>query len=809
MRIPQRKIISAAITLALAAGWAHAELERMGPISRAPTIGGYPTWFQDKTGVTVEFCDMKSPAELDGGWCVLAPPGLSYPENFFTAGSFFDEHFYYRAVNLLKDLAPPGGFTARLVIAVEAAFANAAVIDGDQMTFGRHRVFIPNLPWDGDYRVITPFSDITYFDQKAGDRIFDTNDVGAACINTFECTLGTGIGPYLLPSKTAGGPEVPPMPDLKTALAGTDPFYEFLVTNGAPTPDPGTGKKYIADPSRVGPVTGSPQPDFKAFNQDQTTTLRNHNTFRIEVRAPSPTHNGAVIYTIDGENNFSTYGRLMTGAIPGQVSIDRASYTADASGTVQHVDVFAKASETLQARLPAGTIPPKSIPILAFFDVPCAGAIGTDPKTLLPIINPPPYLSPVTAEIPMAGNGSDFWAQSQLPASRPSHVCVKDATARNALGQIIPAYFLKQVSDDVTIKSATFDRLGTLSITAESSDMSAKLTAAAIGTGGQGLLLSAAGSASVPNLLAPPSKVQVVSTGGGAAVVPVLTSATAGGVSNTGPVAVADSKTILEDSGVVVLDPLANDQNAAGGTVTITQNPTLGTAFTDGKTIAYTPGLNLNGLDAIGYKVTVGTAISNQAAITITITPVNDAPTAVNDSVNAIANLPLAINVLANDTDPDGAADIVAAVNITQPVGPAGATTAVAGGVVTFKAVAAGSYTFTYQARDSKDATSANTATVTVQVAAAENMIISRVEYVSKKTRLRVQGNIAPAANQTITLEFVNAAGTVLRLAGTASADAVGSWALDTTVALPAGATQIKATSSNGTAQFLALAIKN
>ncbi|HXE48727.1 MAG TPA: hypothetical protein VN663_10170, partial [Ramlibacter sp.] len=158
MKTPQRSLISVAIALAFAAGSAHAALERMGPINKDPKVGGYPAWFQDKTGISVEFCSLLSQAELDGGWCVLIPPGLSFPENFPT--SYFDEHFYYIADNGMAD--PAGIPKARLVLAVEAAFANGAPVDGDQMTFGRHRVFIPTLPWDGDYRVITPYSDITY-----------------------------------------------------------------------------------------------------------------------------------------------------------------------------------------------------------------------------------------------------------------------------------------------------------------------------------------------------------------------------------------------------------------------------------------------------------------------------------------------------------------------------------------------------------------------------------------------------------------------------------------------------------------------
>ena len=69
---------AAAIGLALSAP-AFATLQRMGPVDHSPTIGGYPAWFQDTTGVTIEFCDLKTQAELDGGWCVLIPPGPVFP----------------------------------------------------------------------------------------------------------------------------------------------------------------------------------------------------------------------------------------------------------------------------------------------------------------------------------------------------------------------------------------------------------------------------------------------------------------------------------------------------------------------------------------------------------------------------------------------------------------------------------------------------------------------------------------------------------------------------------------------------------
>jgi hypothetical protein len=130
----------------------------------------------------------------------------------------------------------------------------------------------------------------------------------------------------------------------------------------------------------------------------------------------------------------------------------------------------------------------------------------------------------------------------------------------------------------------------------------------------------------------------------------------------------------------------------------------------------------------------------------------------------------------------------------------------VAGGVVTFSATAGGTYSFTYQAVDAAGAASANAATVTVQVAAAETLAIARAEW--DRGRLRANGTLSPAAIQTITLQFVNSTGAVVGSAGTATTDAAGLWARSASVSLPAGATVLRATSPNGTVINRALSIR-
>jgi hypothetical protein len=385
-------------------------------------------------------------------------------------------------------------------------------------------------------------------------------------------------------------------------------------------------------------------------------------------------------------------------------------------------------------------------------------------------------------------------------------VCVKDGTARDANGNIIPSYIPQVVTDEVTISQALYDpSAGTLTVAASSSDVTAPPTLTLAYAGFRADLVN--GQVVVPGVLAPPSEVQVLSSYLGVNRYQVSTGFSAGAPSPAGvPVAVNDTFTFLEDSGPQSLAILANDSNAAGGTVALVAAPRLGAASVNADgTVTYTPNLNASGTDSFTYSVTVGTQVSNTAAVTLNITPVNDPPVAVNDTAATSINVPIAISVLANDIDPDGAADMVAAVNVTQPA--AGASITVAGGTVTFTATAAGTYTFTYQVQDSAGAISANAATVTVNVAGAEAISIAQAAFVTSKGRLRVSGTISPAAGQTLRIDVVNSAGSVLSTPATAvPSDAAGAWALDIRgVTLPAGASAVKVTSSNGTVSSLAL----
>lgn len=790
------KPVALAVALAVAASSAEAALERVGPPSNAPSIGGFPTWYMDTTGLALEFCDPRNALEVDGGWCLLLPGDPpAVPEVF--PNLFFDEHFYFAAT---ADVPTATGAKAMLVMALESAFAVGPPVPGDQVVFSRIRYVLNPAPATGTYRFITPYGERS-IEAVAGERIFFTDDVGFACApGDFSCAMTSSLGPFLLPSDTPGGTEMPAL-SAANPTPDTDPAHFGGVF--AATPIPPGNKSYIADPARIGPVTGSILPDFT----DSTGALRNHNIFRIE----GPAGSGLGTDPVSGlpvdyveTTDFALMGRLFTGTQSGRVLVDRASYTRNATGL--KVDVFATAFETGQSRAPTQVRPAAVAPQLTFFDAPCDGTVDPVTGEVLP-----PFGAPALAdEIQMfaAQDTVLHWGQAQ-PTALPTAVCVKDGSARDGNGNLVPLFIPVALRDEVTIGEAFFDPAsGTLSVTANSSDQAAPPVLSLAFSGFQGDLVN--GQILVENLIAPPASVRVNSSALGSATIAVETGI--GGVSTppTTPVALNDSFSFPEDSPPQSLAVLANDSGTAGATVALTGAPRLGTAVVnpaDGS-VTYTPNANASGADSFTYTVQVGTQVSNTANVTLSLTPVNDVPVAVNDNANGIVNLAVSINVLGNDTDADGAADLANAVLVTPP--GAGATvTGGPGGTFTFTATAGGTYSFTYLAQDLSGADSANAATVSVQVAAAETMAISRAQYTTSKRQLRVEGTVTPAASQTVQLEFTNNAGTVLGNAGTVTASATGDWALNVSgVTLPTGATRIKATSSNGTATALALSIK-
>src|SRR5439155_1691528 len=106
---------------------------------------------------------------------------------------------------------------------------------------------------------------------------------------------------------------------------------------------------------------------------------------------------------------------------------------------------------------------------------------------------------------------------------------------------------------------------------------------------------------------------------------------------NDAPVALNDNYTTAEDTtlNVAASGVLANDSDLDGDTLSamLMSQPTHGSLTLNGNgSFSYTPASNYNGIDSFTYKANDGQTDSGIASVTITITGVNDAPVAVNDS---------------------------------------------------------------------------------------------------------------------------------------------------------------------------------
>ena len=190
---------------------------------------------------------------------------------------------------------------------------------------------------------------------------------------------------------------------------------------------------------------------------------------------------------------------------------------------------------------------------------------------------------------------------------------------------------------------------------------------------------------------------------------------------NTPPVAVNGSFSTNEDT-TYTGTLAATDADANTLTYRISSQGTRGTATVNATTgaFSYVPLANANGSDTFTFIVNDGTADSSPGTMSVTIVPVNDAPVAVNDAATTAVNTPIAINVLANDTDVDGGTRSIASVTPG-----ANGTAEISGAQILFTPAGnfVGTATFTYQATDGQALS--NSATVTVTVAAANRAPIA------------------------------------------------------------------------------------
>ncbi len=191
-----------------------------------------------------------------------------------------------------------------------------------------------------------------------------------------------------------------------------------------------------------------------------------------------------------------------------------------------------------------------------------------------------------------------------------------------------------------------------------------------------------------------------------------------GNVTNPAPTATNDSAATAEDTPIPAINVLGNDSDPDADPLTVTAasapNGTV-TINPDG-TLRYVPNANFNGTDTITYTISDGNGGTSNAAVTVTVTPVNDTPVALNDNATTNEDQPVTLNPLSNDSDVDGD-DLT----ITAATSPNGLVVVNPDGTITFTPNPNfnGPATITYTISDGNGGTA--TATIAVNVVAVND----------------------------------------------------------------------------------------
>lgn len=161
-------------------------LARVGPVDPSDN---FPRFYQDTQGLRLQIC--RSPAN-----CLFALPDPKLPLTFPT--NYPDEQFYWSA-----EATAVGAPGARIlyVSALEAAFANGAPAEGEQMVFTRYRLRITGLLNGAAYTVTHPYGSARYIaglDGPLPGTINVTDDIGVAP-GQFQLALHGNVGPFLTP----------------------------------------------------------------------------------------------------------------------------------------------------------------------------------------------------------------------------------------------------------------------------------------------------------------------------------------------------------------------------------------------------------------------------------------------------------------------------------------------------------------------------------------------------------------------------------------------------------------------------------
>ncbi|TFH06805.1 MAG: tandem-95 repeat protein, partial [Candidatus Atribacteria bacterium] len=186
---------------------------------------------------------------------------------------------------------------------------------------------------------------------------------------------------------------------------------------------------------------------------------------------------------------------------------------------------------------------------------------------------------------------------------------------------------------------------------------------------------------------------------------------------NDPPIA-RDDAASTDEATPVVIDVLPNDSDPDDNALTIQSitQPLNGSAVNQGTNLIYTPSAQFTGTDTFTYTISDGQGGIASANVSVDVIAVNDPPVAQADSGSTSEGASVVIDVLPNDSDPDG--DTLSIQSVTQP---ANGSASASGGRITYipNPAFSGVDSFTYTISDGNGETAV--ATVTIAVAAVND----------------------------------------------------------------------------------------
>jgi hypothetical protein len=204
---------------------------------------------------------------------------------------------------------------------------------------------------------------------------------------------------------------------------------------------------------------------------------------------------------------------------------------------------------------------------------------------------------------------------------------------------------------------------------------------------------------------------------------------------NDAPVAVDDSASVAEDDPAgVTFGVLTNDTDAdPGDTLSVASfdASSLSGTLTDngGGSFTYVPDPSFHGTEGFSYVVADGNGGSDTGSVTLTVTPVPDAPSAGADAYATLQDTDLVVpapGVLANDADEDG--DAITA-DTTPVSAPANGTVSLgSNGSFTYSPTPGftGTDSFTYRVDDGTGRSTTAVATITVSASITSSLFYLR-----------------------------------------------------------------------------------